>query len=323
MSALFLILFTPVVIDKIASAEPVESIEIVKSGLVASDSLTTGNTSYWTPWSSTVNTPLLREYYEDSQGLHIGVQAPYSGKWVNHAAVSPVTDASLFHATVTNPYTSVSDGVFESGLYVISSTNSNFVGCIAAANYDGHYWSVIQAYGSDVVGSGIMTTLYQSSLNTEPLTQKCTIITNGDNYLRAYLDGSLVVSRDDLVLRMPEPFRAMLQVDATSPTMHTGTYLDYYVTSSEAVTVTNASPNGLVQIVDSSNNTLASAPVVSGTATLDIGQYHFPLGAFIKIYDSNGIQLASTSSPVSLFGGDTYAVHPYILPPTGPLRLGL
>ena len=317
-SALFLTLFTPVVIAQSANAEPAESIEIVKSGLIASDPLNTGNTSYWTPWSSTVNTPLLREYHENSQGLHIGVQAPYSGKWVNYAAVSPVTDASLFHATVTNPYTTVSDGVFESGLYVISSTNSNFVGCVAVANYNGHYWSVIQAYGSDVVGSGIMTTLYQSPLNTEPLTQECTIVTNGDNNLRVYLDGNLVVSRDDLVLNMPDPFRAMLQVDATSPTMHIGTYLNYYATSSEAVTVTNAHPGGTVLLVDSSNSTLASAPVTSdGVSTILVGMHSLPLVGNILIYDANSTLVSSTPSPVTIFGGDVYSSNKLPQPPTG------
>jgi hypothetical protein len=317
-SALFLTLFMPVVIDQIANAEPPESIEIVKSGLIAFDPLNTGNTSYWTPWSSTVNTPLLHEYHEDSQGLHIGVQAPYSGKWVNYAAVSPVTDASLFHATVTNPYTTIPDGVFESGLYVISSDNSNFVGCMSVANYNGHYWSVIQAYGSDVVGSGIMTTLYQSPLNTEPLTQECTIVTNGDNHLRVYLDGSLLVSRDDLVLNMPDPFRAMLQVDATSPTMHTGTYLNYYSTSSEAVTVTNARPGGTVLLVDSSNRTLASAPVVSdGISTILVGMHSLPLVGNILIYDANNTLVSSTPSPVNIFGGDVYSSNKLPQPPTG------
>lgn len=40
---------------------------------------------------------------------------------------------------------------------------------------------------------------------------------------------------------------------------------------------------------------VAILPVQSST-TLTIRQHHFPLKAFIKIYDSNGIHLASTSS---------------------------
>jgi hypothetical protein len=124
---------------------------------------------------------------------------------------------------------------------------------------------------------------------------------------------------------MSGPFNAFLEPQSSyNGAMLDGIYRDYYATSSDSIKVTeNPMLAKTVKLADSSGKVLASAPVVSGTATLAIGQYHFPLGAFIKIYDSNGIQLASTSSPVSLFGGDTYAVHPYILPPTGPLRLGL
>jgi hypothetical protein len=61
--------------------------------------------------------------------------------------------------------------------------------------------------------------------------------------------------------------------------------------------------------VDSTGNVLATSPVASGTATLPIGQYHMPLVAYVKVYDSNNIQLASTSSPVNIFGGDTFKVN--------------
>ena len=316
-AVIFLILFTSVVSNQVVNAAPIDSISRMRSGVVASDSLTTGDTSYWAFWSSTINTPLLRNHHEDSQGLHIGVQAPYSGKWVNYAAVSPVTDAFLFHAVVTNPYTSISDGVFETGLYVVSSTNSNYVGCIAVADFSGHYWSVVQAYGSDVIGSGILTTLYKSPLNTMPLTEDCTIITNGDNYLKVYLGGDVVFSSDTMMQSMPTPFRAYLQVDATSPTMHHGTYLDYYATSSEKVIVTDALFGGTVQLVDSFNNTLASSPVASdGTATILVGMYSLPLAANILVYDSNSTLVAATSSPVNIFGGDVYSVVRAPQPPT-------
>lgn len=310
------ILLSSVSITGSASADA-NSVYKVQSGLVASDSLTTGDTSYWTPWGSTINTPLLRDFYEDSQGLHIGVQSPYSGKWVNYGALSPDTDATLFHAVVTNNYTSVSDGVFEAGLYVLSS-NSNYVGCIAVSNFDGHYWSVHQTYGSHIVGSGIIATLYESPLNTMPLTQDCTIITNGDNFLKVYLGGELVFSSNNMQQEMPTPFKALLQVDASSPTMHYGTFLDYYATSNEQVTVINAPPNGTVQIVDSSNNTLASSIVSSdGNATMVVGMYSLPLVANILVYNSTNALISNTTSPVTIFGGDVYsAITTEPQPPT-------
>ncbi|MBI2184640.1 MAG: hypothetical protein HYU39_06745 [Thaumarchaeota archaeon] len=280
----------------------------VQSGLVAFDSLTTGNMDYWTFWGSAVNTPLLRDYYEDSQGLHIGVQSPYSGKWVNYAAVSPDTNAYLFHSVVTNPYSSISDGVVDVGLYVVAST-SNYVGCIAVADFSGHYWAVVQAYGT-TLGDATMTTLYQSPLNTMPLTQDCTIITNGDNYLKVYLGGNVVFSGSNMVMNMPTPFNAFLQIDASAPgSIHYGTYLNYYATSSERVTVTNAPLDGTVQVVDSFNNVLASVPVdPDGTATMFVGMYSSPLNAFIKVYDSTNTLVASTTSTIPIWGGDTYTI---------------
>src|SRR5207237_1319854 len=63
-------------------------------------------------------------------------------------------------------------------------------------------------------------------------------------------------------------------------------------------------------ISSSTGKVVASAPVdSSGTATLDIENYHMPLGAYIKVYDSIGNQLASTSNPVNIYGGDFYSVN--------------
>ena len=93
------------------------SINKTQSGLVSSDSFTTGNTANWTFGG----TATLYNYYEDSQGLHLGVQAPQSGQWVNYYAASVGANAHLFHVVMTNPYTSVADGVFNPGLYVEGS----------------------------------------------------------------------------------------------------------------------------------------------------------------------------------------------------------
>ncbi|HKC78826.1 MAG TPA: hypothetical protein VKB83_01880, partial [Nitrosopumilaceae archaeon] len=89
-----------------------------------------------------------------------------------------------------------------------------------------------------------------------------------------------------------------------------GIYKDYYVTTDENIQVNN-NPilAATVDLVDSSNHIIASAPVTSGTAILNIGQFHMPLSANIKVYDSNNNELASTSSPVGIFGGDVYKVN--------------
>ena len=110
---------------------------------------------------------------------------------------------------------------------------------------------------------------------------------------------------------MPAPFNTYLEPQSSYPgQLLNGTYKDYYVTTGETIKVTN---NPLlaatVKLVDPTGKVLASAPVNSGTATMGIGQFHMPLAAYIKVYDSLGIQLASTSSPVNIFGGDVYTVN--------------
>jgi hypothetical protein len=91
--------------------------------------------------------------------------------------------------------------------------------------------------------------------------------------------------------------------------MLTGTYVNYYATSSEGVTVTNAPVGGTAKLVDASNAVLASASVAAdGTATMLIGRYSLPVSAFIKVFDGNNNLVASTAAAVSVWGGDTYAV---------------
>jgi len=144
------------------------------------------------------------------------------------------------------------------------------------------------------------------------LTRDCTIITNGTNYLKVYIDGNMVYSSNTLKLLMQEPFNAFLEPQSSyAGQLLNGTFNDYYVTASENVKVTNnPSSAATVKIVDSSGNVKTSVGVVSGNATLIIGKFHFPLVAYIKVYDSLGNQLASTSSPVNIFGGDVYSVNP-------------
>ncbi|TLY07350.1 MAG: hypothetical protein E6K83_05840 [Thaumarchaeota archaeon] len=106
-------------------------------------------------------------------------------------------------------------------------------------------------------------------------------------------------------------FNAFLEPQTSYPSqMLYGTYKDYYAATDESIKVTNnPSLAAKVMLVDSTGNVLASSSVVSGNASLVIGQYHMPLAAYIKVYDSNDIQLASTKTPVNIFGGDTYSVN--------------
>src|SRR3989449_10718516 len=78
----------------------------VKSGRVASDSLTTGNTTSWTFGGEATILPGAKfTHSEDAQGLHIGVQAGAPGHRTGVYAVTPNTSAAPFHTLITLPST--------------------------------------------------------------------------------------------------------------------------------------------------------------------------------------------------------------------------
>ena len=294
-----------------AHAAP-NTITQVSSGLVSSDSLTTGNTASWTSGGDAASQPGAKyTYSEDSQGLHIGVEPATSGTWAGYFALSSATNAYLAHATVTLAYSTVPDNGFNTGIYVQTANNDfiDYIGCLAVAVPQGNYWTVVQSYGV-VVGSQAINTLYQSPMNTLPLTQDCTIITNGNNYLKVYIGGNAVVDRNNMTLNIPPPFQTYLEPQSsTASSMLTGTYTDYYATASEGVKVNNAPAGDTAEIVSSSNVVLASALVAAnGSATMPVGKYSLPLTANVEVLDSSNNVVATTPSPVPVWGGDVYAV---------------
>jgi len=288
------------------------SISLVSSGLVASDSLTTGNTASWKFGGDAASQPGAKFVYsEDSLGLHIGVQPATSGTWSGYYAVSKNTSATLFHAVINLAYTSVPDNGFNTGIYVQTWNNDfiDYIGCLGVAVPQGYYWTVVQSYGV-IIGSQMINTLYQSPLNTGPLTQGCTVITNGNNFLKVYLGGSVVVDKNNMTLNMPPPQQVYLEPQSsTASSLLTGTYTNYYAAQNEAVTVTGAPVGGTAEIVDASNKVLASAPVAAnGSATMPVGKYTLPISGLIKVLDSANNLVAATTTAVSVWGGDVYAM---------------
>lgn len=308
---------------------PLFSFTKVKSGLVASDSLTgevankeqlLAENKYWHYGGSAqvLNAPY--DIFKDSQGFHVGVQSLADGEWAGFYGVTPNTDATLFHAVITTDRRTIPSNFYNNGLYVqtAASTDVNYVTCFADTGTAGTVWAVLSATGNAGGATDFKTLWYDPSID-QPLTKDCTIITNGSNYLKVYLDGIKVYENSTMNLQMPGPFNAFLEPQTSyAGEMQYGTYKDYYAVSSETVKVTNTPPlSAKVRLVDSTMHVLAEAPVVSGSATFAIGQYHMPLGAFIKVYDSNEIELASTPDPIGIYGGDTYQVNLNFLPPLG------
>ena len=292
---------------------PAGHVTQTRAGLDHFDSLTTGNTSYWSIFGSAPAEGAPFAFNENSTGLHLGVQAKFPTTWAGLFAESPNTTATAYHAVITLPYSTIPDNNFNTGMYIQTADPHfiNYVACAATVSQSGYQWAVVQASGV-VVGAAATTVLWASPLNSMPLTQDCTIITNGQNYLKVYLGGNVVYQSSGLVLNMPSPFNSYIEVQTNSASaMRWSTYVYYYSIFGENVTVTGAPAGGTVKIVDSSNTMLASGPVASsGIATVPVGKYRLPLTGFINIYDSTGTLVASTSTAVALWGGDVYTVSP-------------
>ena len=316
------------------------SVDQVQSGVLVSDSLTNetmtqqqlqANPGYWTYGGDAPGENAPFAYSRDTQGLHIGAQAPANGTWAGYYAVTKDTPAMLFHSIVTAPSQTIPSNAnwYENGMYVQNGTaNVSYVVCTSNTSIVGTQWVVASVKGN-AFGSTSYTLLWASPMTlTEPTTGDCTIITNGTNYLKVILNGANVYESSNLDLGMTHTPVAFLEPQTNyAGQLLSGSYKNFFATSDVNVKVTNnptlAARVDIVEPTSSSTGqVVASAPVdSSGTATLDIENIPMPLKADIQVYDSNGIELAATKSPVSLYGGDVYSVD--LKPSLNILGLGL
>ena len=299
------------------SSAPTKSFVLTQSGLLASDSLTNetesqqqlqSNPGYWTYTGDAPNENAPYEFSRDTSGLHIGVQAPKDGTYAGFFAESPNTNEKLSHSVITTPIRALpTNYYYNNGMYVQTANGLiNYVTCVALTNDQATVWAVISTTGNTNQATTETVWAMDNSAN-QPLTRDCTIITNGSNYLKVYLDGALFFSGNNLNLQMPAPFNVYLEPETSyAGQMLVGSFTDYYVTSDETVTAGNLPSNAAtLALVNSAGTVLNSSKVSGGSATLWIGQYHLPLSANLNAYDSSNNIVAT--SPEKAYGGDTYA----------------
>src|SRR5487761_1277569 len=283
------------------------------SGLIASDALNQNlsqsqlsNSKYWLFSGDAPQENAPYSFYENSSGLGVGVQAPQAGTYAGYFAKSPNKNFALVHVKLSAPSETIPSGFFESGVYVQTSNGLiNYVTCTSGTDSSGTYWYVVSALGNTNQATSY-DILWQSGPNM-PLTEDCTIVTNGQNYLKVFLGGVLVFNSTTLNLRIPAPFQVYLEPESSySGAELFSTFQNYYITSGE-----NLAVNGLpgdaaqVQLVNSTNAVVASAPVSNGSALVEVANFVFPLKAVIQALDSEGNVIASTQL-VGIYGGDTY-----------------
>ena len=256
------------------------SVVKTKSGLVFSDSLNKtltqqqllSNHTYWVYNGSAWDEKAPYAFFENSTGMQIGVNAPKAGTWAGYFAESPVkgTNATLFHATITDPVNVLATQSYESGIYTQTYNGKiNYIACTSLTYSAGTIWLVEYATGNDNEATNY-TELWQSNSSAMPLTENCTIITNGNNYLKVYLGSNVVYSSNTLKLNIPGPYQFFLEPETSMNKMLYTTFKNYYLTTSEYVTVSNVLTPGTVKLVGPSGITLANAPVNGGSASLEV-----------------------------------------------------
>jgi hypothetical protein len=301
------------------AANPPATIYRTMSGLVVSDSLTSGDTSGWVFNGSAVGQNAPHSASEDSFGLKIGVLAPSAGNWAGYFGITSLTPAHLFHARITLGDARPVSGFQDTAVYVqqemFKDPRIDAMGCGADVYPTETHWTISLQAG-DATHEVVSQTIYSDNSANQPTSRECTLVTNGDNQMTAYIDGQKVFSSTKMNLNMPEPFQYYLELQTNSviPSTgqtFTGTFTDYYATTSDSIKVVNAGAGSVVRVVDAaSGNVLASFVADStGTAFVDVGRYHMPINANVVVYDSPGTNvLASTATAGGMYGGDVYNV---------------
>ena len=251
-------------------------------------------------------------FSEDSNGFHIGVQAPATpaGTYAGfYAADLNFNQGQVFHATITAPSRTIPSGYYNTGLYVQTGNGYiDYIFCGEQTDSLGTYWGVSYATSNNTSTATNNQNLYYDSSPNQALTRSCTIVTNGSNMLKVYVDNVLVYSSTALNLMFARPFQTYLEVESSySGAVLSGTFTDFYVTTTTSLTISNLPASASsVQLVGRSGNVLMSSPVSGGVAVLDIAGNTFPLSASIVVKDSGGNTIAS-SSVFALWGGDVYS----------------
>jgi hypothetical protein len=301
------------------AAGPPATIYRTQSGLVVSDSLTSGDTSGWEFNGSAVGLNAPHSASEDSGGLHLGLLAPSANNWAGYFGITPLTPAHLFHARITLGDARPVNGLLDTAVYVqqemFQDPRIDAMGCGADVFPTETHWTISLQAG-DATHEIINQSIYTDNSANQPTSRECTLITNGDNQLTAYIDGQKVFSSTNMNLNMPEPFQYYVELQTNSVTpstgqAFTGTFTDYYATTSDSIKVINAGAGSVVRVVDAtSGNVLASSTADSaGTAFVDVGRYHMPINANVIVYDSAGTNiLATTATAGGMYGGDVYNV---------------
>jgi hypothetical protein len=316
-----------------SSAATANSITKISSGLVHYDPLNQPsntpsgvNTTYWNLYGDAESNGDPYYAQENTTGLYIGAASLQSNSYEGYYAESPNENVVLYHTLLILPYATLPSSLgayFNTGLYVQTDNGLiNYVTCAGEAQSGGstYTWALVNTTGNYNQALSY-TTLWSRSYptsDTTDLTQSCTIVTNGSNFLQLYMNGALVYSSNTLNLNIPPPFNAYLEVETTSSQLLYGKYLNYYDTSGTSLTVENVPSGDTVQIVGSNGSIIASA--VAGSTFMSASRIRSDPALIVDSANSFGNEI--TGIKTTLYRSNGAVVNSKYTPATYSLRSG-
>ncbi|MGH9115136.1 MAG: hypothetical protein ACRDWW_04830 [Acidimicrobiales bacterium] len=213
--------------------------------------------------------------YEEGtpRGLVVGVR-PHAG-WEGwfavtiHAAGPGVT----WHAVMSRPPGAVTSGTGEAVFAVQTATTQstgaiNYV-VVEDSNRSGKsHWMVGYAHG--FVADAATQVLWRSpDSTTAPASEPVTVQTDGRYRLSVWLGDRLVYSSDRLVMDIPAPFQAYLEVQGLS-IGYASRFQDFWVARTAPLTLTGLRPGDRARLVESGRTVASGVAGADGRAALSL-----------------------------------------------------
>lgn len=244
------------------------------------------------------------------QGLLVGVSDPHpdDSVWSGIFAMTPSDYSSLYHVRMAVPRVpEIADdpsNYMNVGMYVQTDTSTdriNYVACTVDIRPDRLVLRAESGLGNGTVVTS-RTVHWEKSVGLDHDAVDCTLVTNGDNYFRAIVDGQTVFESDRLDLQMPKPFNAYLETQVLGiPRVVYGQFSNYYSANSPSVEVIKLRPGQQVSLWPAS---ATAGP--DGVARLDVAGLPTPYHGQLVVHASSmDAALNSTFA-----GGDVYSYGP-------------
>lgn len=242
--------------------------------------------------------------YQHDTGLYVGVADPNVNdrSWSGMFAMSPPSHASIYHSRISVPlYANYTNGSYMNvGIYVQTDPITpaiNYVDCTMDIRED----LIIRRVESGL-GTGTMVTnrtvYWEEIVSLDQNEMDCILVTNGDDYFRAIIDGKTVFEGQDLDLRMPRPFNAYLETQVYRyPEVKFGIFQDYWSMKSQEVTVIGLRPYTNATLGD-----ITATADHSGTVTFNISDKPIPYHASLRAI----VETGEASINAAFLGGDVY-----------------